>query len=93
MILWIVAHQVPLSMGFPRQGYWSGLACPSPGIESSSPVSPALQMDSLTAEPSGKSHTINSNHVCKLFCDRIRLGTLLLLLLSRFSRVRLCVTP
>ena len=29
---WIVAHQAPLSMGFSRQGYWSGLLCPPPGI-------------------------------------------------------------
>ena len=28
---WTVAHQAPLSMGFPRQEYWSGLPCPSPG--------------------------------------------------------------
>ena len=27
---WIVTHQVPLSMGFPRQEYWSGLPFPSP---------------------------------------------------------------
>ena len=26
-----VAHQAPLSMGFSRQEYWSGLPCPSPG--------------------------------------------------------------
>ena len=26
-----VTHQVPLSMGFSRQEYWSGLTCPSPG--------------------------------------------------------------
>ena len=25
-----VAHQAPLSMGFPRQEYWSGLSCPPP---------------------------------------------------------------
>ena len=42
---WTVAHQAPLSMGFPRQEYWSGLPRPSPGdlpdpgIE---PTSPAL---------------------------------------------------
>ena len=29
--LWTVAHQAPLSTGFSRQGYWSGLPCPSPG--------------------------------------------------------------
>ena len=27
---WAVAYQVPLSMGFPRQEYWSGLPLPSP---------------------------------------------------------------
>ena len=29
--LWIIACQVPLSMGFSRQEYWSGLPCPPPG--------------------------------------------------------------
>ena len=29
--LWTVALQAPLSMGFPRQEYWSGLPLPSPG--------------------------------------------------------------
>ena len=28
---WTVAHQAPLSMGLPRQEYWSGLPFPSPG--------------------------------------------------------------
>ena len=28
---WTVAHQAPLSVGFSRQEYWSGLPCPSPG--------------------------------------------------------------
>ena len=28
---WTVACQAPLSIGFPRQEYWSGLPCPSPG--------------------------------------------------------------
>ena len=46
--LWTVAHQAPLSMGFSRQEYWSGLLCPPPGdlpdqgIESWSPASPTL---------------------------------------------------
>ena len=50
---WTVAHQVPLSMGFSRQEYWSGLLFPSPRdlsdprIES---MSPALQADSLLTE-------------------------------------------
>ena len=44
---WTVAHQAPLSMGFSRQEYWSGLPwpppgdLPDPGIE---PVSPALHL-------------------------------------------------
>ena len=51
--LWTVAHQAPLSMGFSRQEHWSRLPFPSPGdlpdpgIKSMSPVSPALQANSL----------------------------------------------
>ena len=40
-----VAHQAPLSMGFSRQEYWSGLSCPPPGDLPNSgiePLSPAL---------------------------------------------------
>ena len=54
---WTVAHQAPLSMGFSRQEYWSGLPFPSPGdlpdpgIE---PRSPTLQADALTSAPPGK---------------------------------------
>ena len=57
---WTVARQDPLSMGFPRQEYWSGLSFPLPrdvpasGIESESPVAPALPADSSLSEPSGK---------------------------------------
>ena len=42
---WIVAHQAPLSMGFPRQEYWSGLPFPLPGDlphAGIKPMSPAL---------------------------------------------------
>ena len=54
------AHQAPLSMGFPRQEYWSGLPFPTPGdlpdpgIESASPASPALAGGFFTTEPHGK---------------------------------------
>ena len=54
---WTVARQPPLSIGFSRQEYWSGLAFPSPGdlpdpgIE---PRSPTLEADALTSEPPGK---------------------------------------
>ena len=42
---WTAAHQAPLSMGFSRQGYWSGLPFLSPGDLADSgiePKSPAL---------------------------------------------------
>ena len=48
--LWTVARQAPLSVGFSRQEYWSGLPFPSPGhlLDSGNePVSPVLQADSL----------------------------------------------
>ena len=54
VILWTVDCQAPLSMGFSRKEYWSGLpfpspgALPDPGIE---PGSPALQADDLPIEP------------------------------------------
>ena len=50
---WTVAHQAPLSMGFSRQEYWSGLPFPSPGDlldPGIKPRSPALQADSLLTE-------------------------------------------
>ena len=49
-ILWTVTHQAPLSMGFSRQEYWSGLPCPSPGDLPNPGIEPgslALQADSL----------------------------------------------
>ena len=51
---WTVAYQAALSMGFPRQEYWSGLPCPPPGDLPNSgikPRSPALQVDSLPLVP------------------------------------------
>ena len=54
---WTIAYQAPLSMGFSRQEYWSGVPFPSPGdlpnpgIESRSP---ALEADALPSEPPGK---------------------------------------
>ena len=56
-ILWTVAHQAPRFMGFSRPEYWSGEPFPSPGHLSNpgiEPRSPALQADSLPAEPQGK---------------------------------------
>ena len=54
---WTAARQAPLSMGFPRQEYWSGLSCPpsgdllDPGIE---PVLSCIAGGFFTTEPPGK---------------------------------------
>ena len=54
---WTVTYQAPLSIGFSRQEFWSGLPFPSPGdlpdpgIE---PGSPTLQAEALTSELPGK---------------------------------------
>ena len=63
--LWTVARQAPLSMGFSRQEYWTGLPHPSPGdlpnpgIKSASLKSPALAGRFFTTEPPGKPLIIN----------------------------------
>ena len=60
MTLWTVAHQAPLSVGFSRQEYWSGLPFPIPGdlpdagIEPMSPESPALAGRFFIIVPPGK---------------------------------------
>ena len=57
--LWTVAHQAPLSVGFSRQEYWSGVPfsspgdLPDPGIKRAGPV---LTDKLFTSEPPGKDH-------------------------------------
>ena len=59
VIPWTVAHQAPLSMGFPRQEYWRGLPfpppgdLPNPGIELATLEVPALEGKFFTTEPPG----------------------------------------
>ena len=72
VIPWTVAPQAPLSTGFSRQQYWSGLPwssprnLPHPGIKLKSP---ALQVDSSPPEPPGKSLNQSSNFqiICWFF--------------------------
>ena len=76
-----VAHQAPLSMGFSRQEYWSGLPCPPPGDLRNSGIkltSPALAGGFFPTSTTW---------------DTLKEILLLLLLLSHFSRVQLCTTP
>ena len=68
-----VACQAPLSMGFPRQGYWSGLPFPSPGDlpdPGIKPMSPALAGGFFTTEPPGKEE---SKQLFLLPCSSYRL--------------------
>ena len=70
LTLWTIARQVPPSMGFSRQEYWSGLPCPppgdlpDPGIEPESPEAPALQIDSLRLSHWGSPGNRTSNINC-----------------------------
>ena len=59
---WTVAGQAPLSMGFSRQEYWSGLPFPSPGDlpdPGIDPVSPVLAGGFFTTEPPRTFHGEN----------------------------------
>ena len=59
-----IAHQAPLSMGFSRQEYWSGVSfpppgdLPNPGIEPKSPASPEFAGGFFTTTQLGKSHIL-----------------------------------
>ena len=74
MTPWTVAHQVPLSMGFPRQEYWSELPGPPPGnlpnlaIEPASLVAPALQAGSFPCIPV---ISIYRKHFLPGFCSHL----------------------
>ena len=66
----LVAHQAPLSMGFYRLEYWSGLSCPppgdlpNPGTEPAFPLLSALQADSLPLSHQGQIGSCP--HLCKI---------------------------
>ena len=71
MTPWTIAHQAPLSKGFPRQEYWSGLLFPSPenlpdpGTELGSP---ALQVVSLPTKPPRKPSSCSTlDYLMELF--------------------------
>ena len=77
---WTTARHAPLSMGFSRQEYWSGLLFPPPGdltnarVEPLSPVSPTLVADSLLLSHLGSPchWTVQLNmikRVCFILCD------------------------
>ena len=72
---WTVAHQAPLSVGFPKQEYWSGLPFPFQGIFLTQELNSSLplQADSLLLElpgghKTGDSITVN-NHMWTIVPD------------------------
>ena len=98
---WTVAGQAPLSMGFSRQEYWSGLPFTSPGDLpdlGTEPRSPALQADSLPSELPGKPYCIYKNtslyHI-SLSRDRYRLNNAQVNLTHSQNTLRneMCLVP
>ena len=70
---WTMARLVPLSMGFSKQEYWSGLLFPSPGDLPDPGIKPgslALQADSLPSEPPGKATGSRWRAVCSPGCPQ-----------------------
>ena len=81
--LWSVAHQTPLSKGFSRQEYWSGLPCPPPGELPNLGIEPCLlhllhwQTGSLPLAPPGKptlSLESGTKPVSSVKCQRVNGG-------------------
>ena len=74
MTPWTVAHQAPLSMGFSRQEYWSGLPLPSPGDLPSPGIEPGLPhcrqtLYYLSHQGSSKwNRSVMSNSLCPMNC-------------------------
>ena len=66
---WTVAREAPLSMGFPRHEYWSGLPfpppgnLPDPGVDPMSPASPTFAGGPLSHLGNAREH--ESRKMCK----------------------------
>ena len=75
--LWTVDHQSPLSMGFSRQEYWSGLPSPpgdlpDPGIEPEAFVPPALAGGFFTNVPPRKPIPVTFVHLFNFYPQLLR---------------------
>ena len=64
---WTVACQVPLSMEFSKQEYWSGLPFPSPGDLPDPGIKPALAGGFFTTEPTRKPSMSVSYYLLHIF--------------------------
>ena len=64
---WTVACQAPLSMGFSRQEYWSGLPCPPPGDL----LDPGIEPASLSYALAGRFFTTSTTWEARLGRSRV----------------------
>ena len=73
-----VAYQAPLSMGFSRQEYWSGLPFPSPRDHANpgvKPRSPSLQAGALPFELLGKPKALGAGNLSVLYRSSLNVAT------------------
>ena len=76
--LWIVDSEAPLSIGFSRQVYWSGLPFPTPGlphpwVKSEAPAFPAFAGGFFTSEPPGKPSCIVRLYFSRYYIVRLKM--------------------
>ena len=78
VMLWTVAHQAPLSMGFSRQEYWSGLPCPPSGDLPDSGIKLASLMSLTSPVLAGELFTIpatwETNHLLLNIGKSLKIG-------------------
>ena len=86
----MAAHQAPPSLGFSRQEYWNGLPLPPPMHERKSESEVAQSCPPLL-DP--VDFSLPGVSIDGIFQAKVLAMLMLLLLLSRFSHVRLCATP
>ena len=73
-ILWAIACQAPLSVGFPKQEYWSRLPfppsgdLPNPGIEPSSLISPTIAGEFFITSATWEASDLQVNTCCMKGC-------------------------
>ena len=73
---WTITHQAPLSMGFSRQEYWSGLPFPTPGDLPNPGIElafPALAGGFFTTEPPEKPYSFILATLVFIFCCQLRM--------------------
>ena len=95
MTPWIAASQAPVSMGFPRQEYWSGLPFPSPGdLQGIGSSFPALAGGFFITEPPGKYYSaFKKERALTLAITWMSLKDIILSEISRSLKNTCCTLP